>query len=199
MRSLPYVWSNRPFSSQCPVRFAIELMSRSRARDTHADLDSMTIWYADEALAIPQVVLALDRLSRRDIDPWSTVAEQVRAKIIPDDGKFIEGLFRAWAMLAQKALGGAKRSDDPLFWKVSTRASSSSKRVLMPVLGLGINYGYKAICSNSSSTCSTPTLIDPHLPPRVSSGASSPLHLVPVRSIAKSGNPTLNHRHCNLE
>ena len=87
-----------------------------RCGDDDTNADRLILWYAEEALTIPRMVMALQRLSQKSIGEWSWIAAEVLANIITDEEKYIELTFRAWSNLAQKPLEGGQRSDQVMFW-----------------------------------------------------------------------------------
>ena len=86
-------------------------------------LDRLSYWYAAEALAVPQILVALCRLSSSGAGERAEMAVEIRSEAVEDESSFVEGLFRAFSGLAQKQLEGTRRSTDALFWRVQLRFS----------------------------------------------------------------------------
>jgi nuclear pore complex protein Nup188 len=78
--------------------------------------DRVCMWYGEEVVAVGQVVMAVDKLSREELGDWSDMASRLRPEVMGDEGKYIEGLFRGWSGLAQKPLEGAKKQEQGLLW-----------------------------------------------------------------------------------
>jgi nuclear pore complex protein Nup188 len=80
-------------------------------------LERVMMWYAEEVEAVSGIAEAVLRLSReQEGEEWIELAEQIRAEMLPDPAKYLEGIFRAWSSLAQKPLSGNYRSEHGLFW-----------------------------------------------------------------------------------
>ena len=97
------------------------LLVRSYDRYAVDDLEEgkverVALWYAEEALAVPQIVLALYGLAQSEAGDWELVAADVRAQAVEDESRYVEELFRAFSVLAQKQLKGVGRSDNAIFW-----------------------------------------------------------------------------------
>ncbi|ORX39314.1 hypothetical protein BD324DRAFT_588209 [Kockovaella imperatae] len=118
--SLDVSEKNRKLAYQLSQRADIDeveaLILYRTCNDEESTLDRLTLWYAEEALAAPRLVMALQRLSQRGLDEWSRIAGDVLTNIITDEAKYIETIFRAWSSVAQKPLEGVQRSDQALFW-----------------------------------------------------------------------------------
>ncbi len=79
-------------------------------------MERVSLWYAEEALAVPQIVIALYRLARSGEGEWAQMAWDIRSAVVESESGCVEGLFRAFSGLAQKQLEGARRTNNPLFW-----------------------------------------------------------------------------------
>lgn len=79
-------------------------------------IERLLMWVAEEALAAPQIALAVLRISD-DETPLGQLAYDVRVEAIGDPEKYIEGLFRAFSGLAQREVD-QKKELDPVFWYV---------------------------------------------------------------------------------
>lgn len=93
---------------------------RNALDDVHGDsegkLERVSLWYAEEALAAPQIILALYRLSEHGRGEWAEMAIELRTMVVENESRYLEGLFRAFSGLAQTQVQGSRRSDDALFW-----------------------------------------------------------------------------------
>ncbi|TYJ52049.1 hypothetical protein B9479_007350 [Cryptococcus floricola] len=78
-------------------------------------VDRVVLWVAEETLAVPQIALAVLKLSD-DETPLGNLAYDVRVEAIGEPEKYIEGLFRGFSVLAQKEVDERKRKMDALFW-----------------------------------------------------------------------------------
>ncbi|WVF65419.1 hypothetical protein IAT40_000146 [Kwoniella sp. CBS 6097] len=83
--------------------------------DEEVILERALLWYAEEVLAVPQIALAVLKLSD-DEGEMGQLAHDVRTETMVDPAKYIEGLFRAFSGLAQKDLGEKQRGPNALFW-----------------------------------------------------------------------------------
>lgn len=74
-------------------------------------------WWSEEAVAVAEISTTLLLLGSGFGDQdWTEVAAGIRDELMSEPEKWIEGLFRAFSGLAQKALAGNQRSEYPLFW-----------------------------------------------------------------------------------
>lgn len=80
------------------------------------DVNRVALWYAEEAEAVPQIVLALYRLSRDRDEGWAGMVAEMRQVAVGDETKYVEGLFRAFGRMAQKQLEGMRRSENAILW-----------------------------------------------------------------------------------
>ncbi|WVQ93092.1 hypothetical protein IAU59_000156 [Kwoniella sp. CBS 9459] len=83
--------------------------------DEDVVLERALLWYAEEVLAVPQIALAVLKLSD-DEGEMGQLAHDVRMETMADPAKYIEGLFRAFSGLAQRDLGEKQRGSHALFW-----------------------------------------------------------------------------------
>ncbi|WWD21286.1 hypothetical protein CI109_105770 [Kwoniella shandongensis] len=83
--------------------------------DEEKMVERVILWYSEETLAVPQIALALLKLSD-DEGPLGQAAHEIRMEVMADPAKYIEGLFRAFSGLAQRDLDEKQRSSSPLFW-----------------------------------------------------------------------------------
>lgn len=77
--------------------------------------DRVVLWYAEEALAVPQIALAILKLSDEEGE-LGQLAHDVRTEALSEQSKHIEGLFRSFSGLAQRSLDEKQRSWNALFW-----------------------------------------------------------------------------------
>jgi len=70
---------------------------------THEDavLDRLMLWYEQELLAVPQIVMAL-YVPAAEPTGWEDLAAKFRDDVLGDQAAYIEGLFRAFSTIAQK-------------------------------------------------------------------------------------------------
>ncbi|WVQ73653.1 hypothetical protein IAR50_003233 [Cryptococcus sp. DSM 104548] len=78
-------------------------------------VDRVVLWVAEETLAVPQIALAILKLSDEET-ALGNLAYDVRVEAIGEPEKYIEGLFRGFSVLAQKEVDEKKRKMDALFW-----------------------------------------------------------------------------------
>lgn len=81
-----------------------------------AVFDRLLAWYEFELLAVPQIVQALYSPN----SGWHQLAEELEGDIMPDRGAYIESLFRAFSVTAQKSIEG-KQTGRPLYWCVEIK------------------------------------------------------------------------------
>lgn len=81
-----------------------EARPRSGQSEEDALFDRLLAWYELELLAVPQIVQAL-------YAPNSAV--EFRSEVIVDKAAYVEQLFRAFSVTAQKSVEGMERA---LFW-----------------------------------------------------------------------------------
>ncbi|WWC63886.1 uncharacterized protein I303_106491 [Kwoniella dejecticola CBS 10117] len=83
-------------------------------------LERVLLWYSEEILALPQIILTLLKLSNdNDIKQTSLgdLASGFVVDIIGEDtSAYIESLFRNFSMLAQRSLDDKQRGSTSLFW-----------------------------------------------------------------------------------
>lgn len=84
--------------------------------DEEGQVETLSLWYAEETLAVPQIVLELYRLAGSGLEEWSDVAVELRDLAVGSESGYVEGLFRAFSGMAQKQLEGKNRMEDPMFW-----------------------------------------------------------------------------------
>jgi nuclear pore complex protein Nup188 len=81
-----------------------------------AILERLMLWYEQELLAAPQIVMAL-YVPASQATGWEDLAAALRDEILGDQASYIEGLFRAFSLLAQKSVGGESDSlSRGLYW-----------------------------------------------------------------------------------
>ncbi|WWC72961.1 uncharacterized protein I206_106925 [Kwoniella pini CBS 10737] len=83
-------------------------------------LERILLWYSEEVLALPQIILTLLKLSN-DNDMNSTSLGDLAAGFIDDiigedTSSYIENLFRNFSILAQRNLSDKQRGPTALFW-----------------------------------------------------------------------------------
>lgn len=66
-----------------------------------AVLERLMLWYEQELLAAPQIVMAL-YVPASEPTGWEELAAAFREDVLGDQASYIEGLFRAFSVLAQK-------------------------------------------------------------------------------------------------
>jgi hypothetical protein len=86
--------------------------------DQRRKVERLTLWYAEECLAVPQILVILQHLNSDGLYGLQEVANSILSEVIEDDRSFIESLFRGWGRLAQKSLDARQRPDpgQALFW-----------------------------------------------------------------------------------
>lgn len=82
--------------------------------------EGLLSWYAEETLALPEIVLRLSELAYdEEVEKeWKTLGVDAQEAYWHDADACIQGLFRGWAGLATRNLGQAQRSEHALFWYV---------------------------------------------------------------------------------
>jgi hypothetical protein len=86
--------------------------------------EGLLSWYAEECLALPDIVLLLVDLAYGEageeegeiMEEWKTLAVDTQEAYWADADQYIQGLFRGWAGLATRQLGQAQRKEHALFW-----------------------------------------------------------------------------------
>ncbi|WVW79510.1 hypothetical protein I302_101479 [Kwoniella bestiolae CBS 10118] len=98
--------------------FSLDEVDLEKEEDKDRILDRLILWYSEETLAIPQIVLALLKLSNDDDSELGQLANDVRVDITggEDTSKYVEGLFRGFSNLAQQSLSEKQRGPNALFW-----------------------------------------------------------------------------------
>ena len=86
------------------------------SEDEDVELERAMMWYAEEALAVPQIVMAISRLSGSSEGEWSEMAADLRRELVGKEGDYVESIFRAFCGLAQKQVEGKLRLENALFW-----------------------------------------------------------------------------------
>lgn len=77
-------------------------------------LERLLLWYEEELLAVPQIVMALFVPASQPTG-WEDVAAELRPVILGDQATFIENLFRAFSGLAQKNVSSSHAAR-ALYW-----------------------------------------------------------------------------------
>lgn len=73
--------------------------------------DQLAVWFTEQVLAVPQIVAALQYVSADESNIFTDVAATILPEILADADRFIESLFRAWTVWAQKDLEKRHRAD----------------------------------------------------------------------------------------
>ncbi|KAL7421020.1 hypothetical protein Q5752_003904 [Cryptotrichosporon argae] len=84
-----------------------------RAGEDEALLERLQLWYEQELLAVPQIVMAL-YVPPSEPTGWEQLAADLKGDILGDEASYIEGLFRAFSGLAQKQV--EESGPRTLFW-----------------------------------------------------------------------------------
>lgn len=79
-----------------------------------AVVDRLLLWYEQELLAVPQIVMAL-YVPASQHTGWEELAAELRPDILGDQASFIESLFRAFGGLAQKPIAKDTESSRALY------------------------------------------------------------------------------------
>ncbi|WRT69208.1 uncharacterized protein IL334_006192 [Kwoniella shivajii] len=90
-------------------------LDKAEAEEKDHILERIILWYSEEVVATPQIVLAILKISD-DEGELGQLANDVRIEVIDDTSKYIEGAFRAFSNLAQRDLHDGERGVHALFW-----------------------------------------------------------------------------------
>jgi nuclear pore complex protein Nup188 len=84
---------------------------------SHEDalLERLVLWYEQELLAAPQIVMAL-YVPPAEPTGWEDAAVQLRENVLGDQAEYIEGLFRTFSTLAQQPVETENMLSRGLFW-----------------------------------------------------------------------------------
>ncbi|KAK6906170.1 hypothetical protein I203_100154 [Kwoniella mangroviensis CBS 8507] len=98
--------------------FSLDEVDIEKEEDNDKILDRIILWYSEEILALPQIVLALLQLSTDGDSELGRLSNDLRIDIIggEESSRYIEGLFRGFSNLAQLSLNDKQRGPNALFW-----------------------------------------------------------------------------------
>ncbi|WWC91063.1 uncharacterized protein L201_006004 [Kwoniella dendrophila CBS 6074] len=96
--------------------FSLDEIDIEKEEDKDKIVNRIILWYSEEVLALPQIVLAILKISD-DHSDLGQICNDLRIELIGDDtSKYIEGLFRGFSNLAQQSLTDKQRGSNALFW-----------------------------------------------------------------------------------
>lgn len=82
---------------------------------SHEDalMDRLLLWYEQELLAVPQIVMAL-YVPSSEPTGWEEVAADLRVQVLGEQSAYIEELFRAFSVIAQRPV--ESKLSRSLYW-----------------------------------------------------------------------------------